>query len=175
MKLFLITTVFLCSQITQAQVAPYDKLKNLFNAASAPKSIASAEAAVSAMTNCAESNSFAPGELNINNKLKVLSYSTPDRGPEFPSITTNYIVGLAGTVDSPSAVNVSSTYRPILTAHELQLETKIYSSKTKCSSDPDIDDCWDVISTTDVKLNIKMSPKYVLYQLDNYAYGYCWK
>ena len=176
MKPLLITMIVMCANLGHAQLAPFDKLKKMYDSATAPKSIAAAEASVAAMKSCAESNSQYPGEVLSNHKLVTLSYTTPSQGPEFPGVTTSLIAVTVGVVDSPTAENAMDSYRPVLTSQELQLDTKIYSSHTKCPKDPapGLDDCWDSISTENVKLNIRLSAKYLLYQLGNDTYGYCW-
>ena len=60
-KPILLTMIVFYTQIGFSQIAPFDKLKNLYDSASAPKSIAAAEAAVATMTSCSESSSGSPG------------------------------------------------------------------------------------------------------------------
>lgn len=176
MKPFFIALIVLCAEISTAQTAPLDKLKKLYDTASAPKSVAAAEAAVAATTNCAEASTSSPGSISSPHRLVTLSHSTPSQGPEFPSITTNLIAIIETSMERPSAQYAMDSYRPVLTGQELQLETQSYSSHYKChGSSIDDDNCWDSISTVDAKLNIRLSAKYVLYQLDRETYGYCWK
>ncbi len=175
MKPLLIAMMIFYAQLGHTQTAPFDKLKKLYETSAAPKSLAAAETAVASMTNCAEANSASPGQLSSPNRLQVLSYSTPDQGPEFPSLTTRLIAVLEVGMDTPSASSAMDDYRPVLSAQELQLDTRVYSTRYKCSGSIDDDICWDEVRTANAKLNIKLSPKYVLYQLDRDTYGYCWK
>lgn len=175
MKPIFITLIVLCAQLTYAQTAPLDKLKKLYETASAPKSMAAAEAAVAATTNCAEASPSSPGAISSPHRLVTLSYSTPSQGPEFPSVTTSLIAVIESSMERPAAEYAMDGYRPVLTGQELQLETKSYESHYKCHGGTDDDNCWDTISTEIVKLNIRLSAKYVLYQLDRDTYGYCWK
>lgn len=176
MKPIFIALIVLCAQLTHAQTAPLDKLKKLYDTASAPKSMASAEAAVAATTNCAEASASSPGAISSPHRLLTLSYSTPSQGPEFPSVTTNLIAVVETSMERPSATYAMADYRPVLTGQELQLETKSYSSEYRCHGNSiDDDNCWDTISAENAKLNIRLSAKYVLYQLNRDTYGYCWK
>lgn len=176
MKPLFIVLIVLCAELTYAQTAPLDKLKKLYETAQAPKSMAAAEAAVAATTNCAEASTSSPGAISSPHRLLTLSYSTPSQGPEFPSVTTNLIAVVETSMERPAAQYAMDGYRPVLTGQELQLDTKSYSSEYKChGSSIDDDNCWDTISTVNAKLNIRLSAKYVLYQLDRDTYGYCWK
>ena len=158
MKPLLILASILCCNFVQAEtaVAPFDKLKSLYDLAEAPKNLTTAEDAVLKINSCAEANSSFPGEVTSPHHLAVLDYVSPGQGPEFPSESSRVIVVINGSIDSPSAIYVASSYRPVLTSQDLQLETMIYTSHLKCPHNPDstADDCWDSISTENVKLNI---------------------
>ena len=180
MKPVLFLLLFLCANSSWAEssVVAFDKLKSLYQSAAAPRSHDIAVAALSKSTKCAQSSSSNPNLLDDVYTIGVLLYTTPGNGPEFPSVTHKAIAVLAYDTKSESARYVLDTYRPVVTAQELQIETYKLTKEFDCSgldlNDPD-SDCDEEIRRVPVKLNMKLSTNYVHYQIGTDIYGYCWK
>jgi hypothetical protein len=179
MKLMLIVVgVFSASLSAQAAASPgaYDKLRKMFDAASAPARIADIHALATKMKACASSEKSSPNEISDASKVISVTYTSPSFGPDFPSTTLNGLA-LSSTATAIRTVyeDFFTSYRETLVSNELQLTTTSWWDGTSCYRDSDdVNQCDDVLKSEAANVVVRVSAKYLLYK-NGEEYAYCWQ
>jgi hypothetical protein len=151
----------------------YKKLSEMFNGASVPTSIAAAHASIMKVNACAFSSAAKPEEIDKAGVPRVLTFTKPGFGPDFPSEQIKMIA-----YDTTSGRNVSDLYASYINNYSEKISSRGLEITTKrlyidhfCDSDGDCDDYTDAI---DITLILRITNKYVLLAFSD-SIAYCWQ
>jgi hypothetical protein len=174
-------------------LTPYDRLKQLYDAAQSPQNIQSVFNRIKYLNTCSEvSSDFPDYPLNLH-KLALAEHIVPGNGPEFPGKKENAIVLISTSKnidhDDLSYLDFIQNFKATLTAQELQVVTTLVVSRPIVCQRYDISPDGNVLEDENchgqiddgilpLRMNLRVDSQYVLYQMQNSkkknVYGYCW-
>lgn len=170
--------VFLASLNTFADASPgaFDKLRTMFDKASAPASIDAVYAEISKIKGCAASYEQFPNEIHTSEMPIKVTHATTDFGPDFPS---EVLVGIAfnsrDKIDAKVSTNFFESYSESLQSDGLKLNTREFYRGRECDDDSDGNRvCGFIDKTRDITPKIRLTSKYLVYE-NGTEYAYCWK
>lgn len=152
----------------------YEKIKALYDAAKAPASAQAIIAKIPSIKACAQ---FDQNSNSRTNGLIVVKYTVPSVGPEVPAV--NY-TGVGFKDSDKNVRKFFETYQENLNVQGLNISYKYSITEEECWTKKNSytggekEVCSDqVIYDTDTNASLRLSPKYILYSVDQ-QYGYCW-